>query len=150
MPIEGNYRPSTSGWVADQVAEYEASGGTRANTLRETGIPVIIVTMRGAHSGAVRKIALMRVEHEGAYALVASKGGAPTDPAWCANLRADPNVMVQDGPEPGDYIVREVTGEERELWWRRSVEVFAPYAEYEVRAAEANRIIPVYIAEPSS
>lgn len=148
MPIDGEYLPSTSAWVADQVAEYEASGGTRANTLRETGIPVIIVTMRGAVSGAVRKIALMRVEHEGNYALVASKGGAPTHPAWYANLLADPNVMIQDGPEPQNYRVREVAGEERAQWWDRSVAVFAPYAEYEVSASAAGRVIPVFVAEP--
>ncbi len=149
MPIDGEYRPSTIEWVANQVAEYEASGGTRANTLRETGIPVIIVTMRGAQSGAVRKIALMRVEHEGAYALVASRGGASYNPAWYANLLADPHVMIQDGPEPRSYTVREVTGAERELWWDRSVAVFPTYAEYEVSAGASGRIIPVFVAEPT-
>jgi len=131
-------------WVADQVAEYEASGGTRANTLRETGIPVIIVTMRGASSGNVRKIALMRVEHDGTYALVASKGGAPDNPAWYANLVADPNVMIQDGPEPHDYVVRRVEGDERAQWWERSVAVFPTYAEY---AEKTDRDIPVFVAE---
>lgn len=149
MPIQGEYIPSTSAWVADQVAEYEASGGTRAATLRDTGIPIIVVTMRGARSGAVRKIALMRVEHDGAYALVASKGGAPDHPAWYANLLADPLVMIQDGPEPFDFVVRELTGEERALWWERSVAVFAPYADYAVKAAEADRVIPVLLAEPA-
>ena len=149
MPIDGEYRPSTIEWVANQVAEYEASGGTRANTLRETGIPVIIVTMRGAQSGAVRKIALMRVEHEGAYALVASRGGASYNPAWYANLLADPHVMIQDGPEPRSYTVREVNGAERALWWDRSVAVFPTYAEYEVSAGASGRIIPVFVAEPT-
>jgi deazaflavin-dependent oxidoreductase (nitroreductase family) len=144
MPIEGEYVPSTSQWVADQVAEYEASGGTRANTLRETGIPVIVVTMRGASSGNVRKIALMRVEHEGAYALVASKGGAPDNPAWYANLVADPHVMIQDGPEPHDYVVRLVEGDERAQWWERSVAVFPTYDDY---AAKTDRDIPVFVAE---
>ena len=148
MPIVGEYVPSPSQWVADQVAEYEASGGTRANTLRDTGIPVIIVTMRGARSGKVRKIALMRVEHEGSWALVASKGGAPTHPEWYANLLADPHVMVQDGPEPVDAVVRLVTGAERAQWWERSVAVFPRYAEYEVTASAAGREIPVFVAEP--
>lgn len=148
MPIVGEYVPSPSQWVADQVAEYEASGGTRANTLRDTGIPVIIVTMRGARSGKVRKIALMRVEHEGSWALVASKGGAPTHPEWYANLLADPHVMVQDGPEPVDAVVRLVTGDERATWWERSVAVFPRYADYEVTASAAGREIPVFVAEP--
>lgn len=146
MPIEGEYEPSASAWVAEQVAEYEASGGTRANTLRDTGIPVIVVTMRGAKSGKVRKIALMRVEHGGEYALVASKGGAPEHPSWYANLVADPHVMIQDGPAPRDFVVREVTGEERELWWDRGVAVYPPYAEY---AQRAGRTIPVLVASPS-
>ena len=95
--MSGNYIPSTWQWVADQVAEYEASGGTRANTLRDTGIPVIIVTMKGVKTGATRKIALMRVEHEGCYSLIASQGGAPTHPGWYYNLLADQSVMIQDG-----------------------------------------------------
>jgi deazaflavin-dependent oxidoreductase (nitroreductase family) len=146
MPIVGEYEPSASQWVADQVAEYEASGGTRANTLRETGIPVIIVTMVGARSGKVRKIALMRVEHDGEYALVASKGGHPEHPGWYANLTADPNVMIQDGPEPHDFVVRELEGDERQLWWDRAVAVYAPYAEY---AERAGRVIPVLLASPA-
>ena len=148
MPIVGEYVPSPSQWVADQVAEYEASGGTLANTLRDTGIPVIIVTMRGARSGKVRKIVLMRVEHEGSWALVAPKGDAPTHPEWYANLLADPHVMVQDGPEPVDAKVRLVTGDERTLWWERSVAVFPRYADYEVTASAAGREIPVFVAEP--
>ena len=107
MTIEGEYVPSTWQWVSDQVEAYERSGGTEANTLRDTGIPVIIVTMRGKSSGLVRKIALMRVEHEGSYALVASVGGAPTNPAWYNNLVANPNeVQVQDGPAPFAVTVR--------------------------------------------
>jgi len=144
MSIQGEYVPSAMEWVADQVAEYEASGGTRANTLRETGIPVIIVTMRGASSGKVRKIALMRVEHEGDYALVASKGGAPDNPAWYANLVADPHVMIQDGPVPHDYVVRLVDGDERAAWWDRSVAVFPTYSDY---ADKTDRTIPVFVAE---
>lgn len=146
MPITGEYEPSTSAWVADQVAEYEASGGTRANTLRDTGIPIIIVTMVGAKTGKVRKIGLMRVEHDGEYALVASKGGHPEHPGWYANLVADPHVMIQDGPEPRDYVVREVDGAERAAWWDRSVAVFPTYAEY---AKKTQRVIPVLVASPA-
>lgn len=146
MPIEGQYVPSASDWVREQVAEYESSGGTRANTLRETGIPVIIVTMRGRQSGNVRKIALMRVEHEGEYALVASMGGAPQNPAWYVNLVADPHIMIQDGPEPHDYVVREVRDDERATWWERGVAVYPPYAEY---AEKTDRTIPVLVAKRS-
>ena len=146
MTIEGTYVPSTSKWVRDQIEAYERSGGTEANTLRETGIPVIIVTMKGKNSGNVRKIALMRVEHDGEYALVASMGGAPTNPVWYNNLVADPeNVTVQDGPAPFAVTVREVTGDERALWWERSVAVFPNYAEYQVKTS---RTIPVLIASP--
>jgi len=147
MPIEGEYEPSALDWVREQVAEYEASGGTRATTLRDTGIPVIVVTMRGASSGKVRKIALMRVEHDGKYALVASRGGAPTHPHWYHNLTADPHIMIQDGPEPKDYVVRELEGAERDEWFQRGVEVYPPYAEYAERAAP--RVIPVFVAEPA-
>ena len=131
--------------MAQQVAEYEESGGTRANTLRETGIPIIVVTMRGAKSGKVRKIGLMRVEHDGEYALIASKGGHPEHPGWYLNLVADPHIMIQDGPEALDYTVREVDGAERQEWWDRSVAVFPPYADY---AKRAGRLIPVLIATP--
>ena len=148
MKIEGEYVPSALGWVADQVAEYEASGGTRANTLRDTGIPVVVVTMRGAATGKVRKIALMRVEHEGCYALVASYGGRPEHPVWYRNLAADPMVEIQDGPSPSPFRVREVDGEERTIWWDRSVAVFPNYADYAVSAAEHDRVIPVLVAEP--
>ena len=144
MAIEGDYEPSALGWVRDQVEEYEASGGARANTLRDTGIPVIIVTMKGVRSGKVRKIALMRVEHEGEYALVASYGGAPQHPVWYHNLMADPeDVQVQDGPAPFDVTVREADGDERAAWWERAVAVFPPYAEYQ---AKTERQIPVLVA----
>lgn len=146
MPIEGTYVPSSSDWVREQIEEYEASGGTRATTLRDTGIPVIVVTMRGHRSGNVRKIALMRVEHDGEYALVASMGGAPQNPAWYANLVADPHIEIQDGPEKHDYTVREVEGEERSTWWERGVAVYPPYAEY---AEKTDRTIPVLVAERS-
>ena len=144
MPITGEYAPSPSDWVRDQVEEYERSGGTRANTLLDTGMPVIIVTTRGNKSGKVRKMALMRVEHDGEYALVASKGGAPQHPQWYLNLKAHPDeVAIQDGPEPFDVVVREVDGEERAAWWERAVAAYPHYAEYQVKT---DRRIPVLVA----
>ena len=144
--IEGEYEPSTWQWGRDQIETYERSGGTEATTLRDTGIPVIIVTMRGASSGKVRKIALMRVEHEGEYALVASVGGAPTNPAWYRNLVTNPTeVAVQDGPEPFRVAVREVEGDERAVWWERAAAVFPTYLEYQ---AKTERTIPVLVASP--
>jgi deazaflavin-dependent oxidoreductase (nitroreductase family) len=126
------------------VRDYEDSGGERANTLRETGLPVIIVTSRGSKSGKVRKIPLMRVEHDGEYALVASMGGAPTHPVWYHNLRADPDaVLIQDGPEPFAARVRELSGAERDVWWQRAVAAFPPYAEYQTKT---ERQIPVFVA----
>src|SRR6266508_6190274 len=117
MPLKGSYEPSPRDWVRDQVEVYEASGGTRANTLLDTGLPIIVVTTRGHRTGHLRKFPLMRVEHEGEYALVGSLGGAPKDPPWVANLRADPTaVMIQDGPAPWDAVVREVEGDERDEW----------------------------------
>jgi deazaflavin-dependent oxidoreductase (nitroreductase family) len=143
--LDGEYIPSTLDWVREQIDTYERTGGREANTLRDTGIPVIIVTMRGAKSGAVRKIALMRVEHNGAYALVASKGGAPGNPDWYTNLVEHPDeVLVQDGPEPFRVRVREVSGDERQQWWERSAAVFPTYNEY---AQKTSRTIPVLIAE---
>jgi deazaflavin-dependent oxidoreductase (nitroreductase family) len=148
MPIEGEYEPSPASWVRDQVEEYEQSGGQRGNTLADTGLPVIIVTTRGNKSGKVRKFALMRVEHDGEYALVASKGGAPTDPVWYRNLKADPEaVMIQDGPAPFDARVREVSGQERSDWWERAVAAFPPYAEYQTKT---DRQIPVFVASRRS
>ncbi len=144
MTLEGEYGPSPAEWVRDQVEEYESSGGTRGNTLRETGLPVIIVTMKGKASGKIRKIPLMKVEHEGEYALVASMGGAPKDPVWYANLVADPdNVSIQDGPEPFAVRVTEITGNEKAEWWDRCVAAFPPYAAYQ---AKTDRVIPVLIA----
>ena len=144
MPIEGEYEPSTTAWVREQAAEYEQSGGTQANTLRDTGMPIIIMTTRGHRSGKVRKVPLMKVEHGGEYAIVASKGGAPSHPGWYHNLMADSAVMIQDGPEPFDAVVRLVSGEERELWWERSVEAFPPYAEYKEKT---DREIPLFVAK---
>ncbi len=144
--LQGNYVPSTLAWVRDQIDLYERTNGTEGNTLLETGIPVIIVTMRGAKSGNVRKIALMRVEFDGSYALIASKGGAPDNPDWYHNLLAHPtDVLIQDGPEPFRVAVRQVEGDEREQWWTRSVEVFPTYDEYQ---SKTERQIPVLVAEP--
>jgi deazaflavin-dependent oxidoreductase (nitroreductase family) len=144
MPLVGEYEPSPSAWVADQVAEYERSGGRRANTLRDTGLPIIVVTTRGVRTGKIRKFALMRVEHDGEYALVASKGGAPEHPVWYRNITADPTaLMIQDGPEPFDAVAREVTGEEKATWWARAVDAYPPYAEYQ---EHTSREIPVLVA----
>jgi deazaflavin-dependent oxidoreductase (nitroreductase family) len=146
MTLPGEYVPSAAGWVREQVEAYERSGGREANTLRDTGLPVIIVTMRGNKSGNVRKIALMRVEHDGEYALVASYGGAPTHPVWYHNLTAHPDeVVVQDGPEPFDAQVREITGDEYAAWWDRAVAAYPPYADYQQRT---DRKIPILIASP--
>ncbi|HUS60818.1 MAG TPA: nitroreductase family deazaflavin-dependent oxidoreductase [Acidimicrobiales bacterium] len=144
MPIEGEYVPSTWDWVREQVEEYEASDGKRANTLRDTGLPIIIVTTRGKTTGKVRKLALMRVEHGGEYALVASVGGAPENPTWYHNIAADPTaLMIQDGPEAHDYVAREVEGDERALWWERAVAAYPSYADYQ---ANTKRQIPVFVA----
>jgi deazaflavin-dependent oxidoreductase (nitroreductase family) len=144
MPLEGTYEPSTQKWVRDQVEEYESSGGTRGTTLRDTGLPIVIVTNRGATSGAIRKTPLMRVEHEGSYAAVASKGGAPEHPDWYRNLLADPEVEVQDGPQKWDMVARELSGDERAQWWERAVAAFPPYADYQVKT---DRQIPVFLLE---
>jgi len=144
MTLAGEYEPSPAQWVRDQVEQYEASGGQRANTLADTGMPVVIVTTRGNKSGRIRKTPLMRVEHDGAYALVASMGGAPTHPVWYYNLTAAPDaVMIQDGPEPFDVEVRELAGDERAQWWERAVAAYPPYAEYQERT---QRTIPVFLA----
>jgi deazaflavin-dependent oxidoreductase (nitroreductase family) len=144
VPLEGEYEPSPAEWVRNQVAEYESSGGQRANTLMDTGLPIVIVTTRGNRSGKIRKTALMRVEHDGEYALVASKGGAPAHPVWYYNLIADPEaVMIQDGPEPLDVVVRQVSGDERATWWDRAVAAYPPYAEYQTKTV---RQIPVFVA----
>ncbi len=145
MALDGEYAPSSQAYVRDQVARYEASGGREANTLRDTGLPVVIFSTRGARSGAVRKQPLMRVEHDGVYAMVGSDGGATTDPAWVHNIRAHPDqVSVQDGPEPWDGVAREISGEEKRIWWERAVAAYPPYAEYQQRT---DRRIPVFLVE---
>ena len=144
MPIEGEYEPSPWDWVREQVEGYERSGGRQANTLADTGLPVIVVTTRGNKTGKMRKTALMRVEHNGEYALVASMGGAPNNPVWFYNLKADPEaVVIQDGAEPFDARVRELSGDEKAEWWVRAVAAYPPYAEYQ---ANTEREIPVFVA----
>jgi deazaflavin-dependent oxidoreductase (nitroreductase family) len=145
MPLEGKYEESPWDWVREQVATYERTGGREANTLRDTGLPIIIVTTRGNKSGKLRKTPLMRVEHDGEYALIASVGGAPKHPVWYWNLKADPNaVTIQDGTEPWDATVRELPeGAERDAWWTRAVAAYPPYADYQART---KRLIPVFVA----
>ncbi len=143
MPVQGEYEPSTAGWVHDQVEKYEHSAGTDGTTLR--GMRVVILTSRGAQSGKVRKTPLMRVEHDGRYAVVASQGGAPSHPRWYFNLVADPHVELQDGPVKSDMVAREVIGDEKATWWERAVEAYPDYAEYQTRT---ERQIPVFVLEP--
>ena len=146
--LPGEYVPSPSKFVRDQVEQYERSGGREANTLMDTGMPVVILTTRGRSSGKVRKSALMRVEHDGEYAVIGSQGGAPSDPAWVGNLRAAPDeVALQDGPEPFAARAREVEGEERRLWWERAVAAYPPYADYQEKT---DRLIPVFVITPAS
>ncbi|MFB6989658.1 nitroreductase family deazaflavin-dependent oxidoreductase [Streptomyces sp. NPDC056178] len=145
MPLKGEYEPSPAQWVRDQVELFESSGGTEGTTLR--GLPVIILTTRGARSGKIRKTPLMRVEHDGAYAVVASQGGAPKHPVWYHNLVADPRVELQDGPVRQDMNAREVTGEEKAVWWQRAVDAFPDYADYQLKT---DRQIPVFVLESAA
>ncbi|AXG79727.1 nitroreductase family deazaflavin-dependent oxidoreductase [Streptomyces paludis] len=144
MPLKGEYEPSTFPMARDQVELYEGSGGTEGTTMR--GMPVIILTTLGAKSGKIRKSPLMRVEHNGAYAAVASLGGAPKHPVWYFNVKADPRVELRDGTERWDMIAREVTGEEKAAWWARAVEAYPEYAEYQEKT---DREIPVFVLEES-
>ncbi|MEU6607691.1 nitroreductase family deazaflavin-dependent oxidoreductase [Streptomyces shenzhenensis] len=147
MPLEGEYEPSPTAWVRDQVELYERSGGTEGTTLLDTGLPVIVLTTRGARSGKIRKTPLMRVEHDGRYAVVASQGGAPKHPVWYFNIAADPRVELQDGPVRQDMTAREVTGAEKAEWWERAVAAYPPYAEYQDKTS---RRIPVFVLEPAA
>jgi deazaflavin-dependent oxidoreductase (nitroreductase family) len=140
MPLSGEYEPSTSDWAREQAETYEATGGADAGDLR--GRPVIVLTSVGAKSGKLRKTALMRVEHDGEYAVIGSLGGAPKHPVWVFNLRKNPRVELQDGPERHDYQAREADGEERATWWKRAVEAFPPYADYQLKT---DRVIPVFV-----
>jgi deazaflavin-dependent oxidoreductase (nitroreductase family) len=140
MPLEGEYEPSTSGWARRQAETFEASNGEKANTLR--GLPIVLLTSVGAKTGKLRKTALMRVEHDGAYAVVASLGGAAKHPVWYWNLKKHPHVELQDGAERHDYEARELEGAEREEWWARAVEAYPPYADYQ---RKTDRLIPVFL-----
>jgi deazaflavin-dependent oxidoreductase (nitroreductase family) len=145
MPLQGEYAPSPAKWARDQVEEIESSGGERGTLLR--GVPVIIITSVGAVSGKLRKNPVMRIEHDGVYAAVASKGGAPQHPTWYHNLVGHPLVEVQDADHKGDFTARELKGEERETWWQRALEVWPDYAQYQTRT---DRQIPVFLLEPVS
>jgi deazaflavin-dependent oxidoreductase (nitroreductase family) len=142
MAIEGEYEPSPTEWVRRHVEQITESGTTDVATIN--GRPVVLLTMRGARSGKVRKVPVMRVEHDGAYAVVASKGGAPAHPLWYYNLKANPTIQLQDGTEVHTYVAREVEGAERDLWWERAVAAFPDYAEYQTRTT---RRIPVFVLE---
>jgi F420H(2)-dependent quinone reductase len=143
MPLDGTYAPGKSRWARTQAELYESSSGQEAATLR--GRPIIVLTSVGAKTGKLRKTALMRVEHDGLYAVVASKGGEPKHPTWYHNLKAHPHVELQDGAARRDYRARELAGEERDVWWERSVEAWPDYAKYQTKT---ERVIPVFILEP--
>ena len=143
MPLQGQYAPSTSEWARKQAEQFEESGGSEAALLRNK--PIIVLTTLGAKTGALRKTALMRVEHDGRYAVVASKGGAPDNPAWYYNIVAEPLVELQDGEVKRDYRAREAEGAEREEWWARAVEAWPDYANYQLKT---ERIIPLFVLEP--
>src|ERR1700742_1703658 len=146
MPLEGEYAPpAPADWVREQIETWERSGGTEGTTLRDTGMPVVIVVNRGAVSGKLHRTPLMRVEHGGDYLAVGSKGGAPKNPAWVANLRCDTRVEGWDGPVRADYVAREIEGDERAQWWERAVAAYPPYADYQQRT---DRLIPVFVLEP--
>ncbi|MGH3298882.1 MAG: nitroreductase family deazaflavin-dependent oxidoreductase [Trebonia sp.] len=144
MSLTGEYEPSPASWARDQVETYERSGGTAGNELN--GRPVIILTSVGAKSGKLRKSPLMRVEHDGDYAVVASLGGAPQNPVWYYNLTANPHVELQDGPHKRGYLAREVQGAEREAWWERAVAAWPDYAEYQKKTT---RVLPVFVLTPA-
>jgi deazaflavin-dependent oxidoreductase (nitroreductase family) len=143
MPLQGEYEPSPTSWVRNQVELYESTNGAKGTTLR--GVPVIIVTTRGVKSGKLRKVPLMRVEHDGTYAAVASQGGAPKHPTWYFNLLADPNIEVRDGAEVRDMTARELKGEEKAAWWKRATSVWPDYDEYQKKT---DREIPLFLLEP--
>jgi deazaflavin-dependent oxidoreductase (nitroreductase family) len=143
MPLTGEYKPSTSDWARKQAELFEASNGAKGNTLR--GVPIIVLTSVGAKSGGLRKTALMRVEHDGRYLVVASKGGHPDPPSWYWNVRANAHVELQDGPVKRDYLARELSGDERSQWWARALEVWPDYDSYQ---AKTDREIAIFLLEP--
>jgi deazaflavin-dependent oxidoreductase (nitroreductase family) len=143
MPLQGTYEPGSSAWARKQAERYASTGGAEAATLR--GRPIIVLTSVGAKTGMLRKTALMRVEHDGVYAVVASLGGAPKHPVWYHNLKKDPHVELQDGEIARDYVAREVSGDEKAIWWARAVETWPDYATYQTKT---DREIPVFVLEP--
>jgi deazaflavin-dependent oxidoreductase (nitroreductase family) len=143
MPLEGHYEPSPVDWVRKQVEQFESSDGREGNTMKD--LPVIVLTTKGARTGNIRKSPLMRVEHDGKYLIVASLGGAPSHPVWYHNAVANPTVEIQDGATRQDMATRELDGDEREVWWKRAVDAFPPYAEYQEKTS---RVIPILICEP--
>jgi deazaflavin-dependent oxidoreductase (nitroreductase family) len=143
MPLEGHYEPSPVDWVRKQVEQFESSDGREGNTMKD--LPVIVLTTKGARTGNIRKSPLMRVEHDGKYLIVASLGGAPSHPVWYHNVVANPTVEIQDGATRQDMATRELDGDEREVWWKRAVGAFPPYAEYQEKTS---RVIPILICEP--
>ena len=145
MPLQGEYAPGKSAWAREQAERYEATGGAERGTL--SGKPIIVLTTVGARTGKLRKTALMRVEHDRRYAVVASRGGAPKNPRWYFNLKANPHVELQDGKVKRDYAAREVTGDERAVWWARALETWPAYADYQTKT---DRIIPVFVLTPLS
>jgi deazaflavin-dependent oxidoreductase (nitroreductase family) len=145
MPLHGEYEPSPTQWVRDLVDLIERTGGKEGMTMRD--MPVILLVTKGAKSGKIRKTPLMRVEHDGAFALVASLGGAPKHPVWYFNLVADPHLELQDGTERSDMVAREVTGDEKAVWWERAVAAYPDYADYQ---RKTDREIPVFVAEKTT
>ncbi|TCC26699.1 nitroreductase family deazaflavin-dependent oxidoreductase [Kribbella speibonae] len=141
--VDDEYAPSTAGWVRDQVEKVTAAGTTDAVDIM--GMRVVLLTMRGAKSGKIRKVPLMRVEHDGVYAAVASLGGAPKNPVWYYNLKADPKLTLQDGETTKEYVAREVEGAEYDEWWPRAVAAYPPYAEYQTKTT---RKIPLFLLDP--
>jgi deazaflavin-dependent oxidoreductase (nitroreductase family) len=144
MPLQGEYEPSPTDWAREQAEKIEESGGTEG--LELNGMPVVLLTTVGNKTGKLRKSPLMRVEHEGTYAVVASLGGAPKNPVWYYNVVANPHVELRDGPVVQDMIAREVTGDEKAVWWERAVAAFPPYADYQEKT---DRQIPVFVLEPA-
>lgn len=143
MPLAGEYEPGTSAWSSKHIELYESTNGDAGGDLQ--GRPVIVLTSVGAKSGKLRKIPLMRVEYEGTYAVVASLGGAPTNPAWYYNLKKNPHVELQDRAAKRDYSAHEATGDEKSVWWERAVETWPDYAKYQLKT---DRQIPVFVLDP--
>lgn len=145
MPLQGEFAEEKTGWVAQQLATIDETGTTESVDVM--GRAVVVFTMRGAKSGKLRRVPLMRVEHDGVYAVVASKGGAPEHPAWYHNITANPEVEVLDGTASHDGVARQIEGAERDEWWERAVQAYPPYAEYQTKT---DRQIPVLLVDPKS